>query len=183
MGEIADKMINGELCSQCGVHLDPGSTVYLTTGETVYMPSNGEAFGVPVLCEFCNDGEQGHMKGLVEKIPEGKEAFGLIAKLDNQWYLELSNACLMRGYPTLETAIKDWTGEEKKEVLSVITPHIIKLPADPKDLYEFYLDGTSSYSVELKRESFRFTMDGALCHDNILDLSVYDLNVELNKIQ
>ena len=55
MGEIADSMIKGEVCSQCGVYLAPGEQVYLETGETVYMPEDGEPFGVPVICACCQD--------------------------------------------------------------------------------------------------------------------------------
>ena len=58
MGEIAESIIDGEVCSQCGVYLEPGEQVYLETGETVYMPDDGEGFGVPVLCGCCHDDEQ-----------------------------------------------------------------------------------------------------------------------------
>lgn len=60
MGEIANKMINGELCQWCGVYLEPEETVYQVdeNGEnpTAYeMPADGTGFGVPVICEHCKD--------------------------------------------------------------------------------------------------------------------------------
>jgi hypothetical protein len=54
MGEIADAMINGELCHYCGVYLEPNEEVYLESdGTKVNMPANGDAFGVPVICKEC----------------------------------------------------------------------------------------------------------------------------------
>jgi len=56
MGEIADAMINGELCHYCGVYLEPNETVYIEgTDKKVKMPINGDAFGSPVVCEDCHD--------------------------------------------------------------------------------------------------------------------------------
>jgi len=55
MGEIADAMINGELCAECGVYLEPKETVYTQQGgEKVKMPKNGEGYGIPVLCCECH---------------------------------------------------------------------------------------------------------------------------------
>ena len=33
MGEIADSMINGEVCQMCGVYLEPNETVYVNGDE------------------------------------------------------------------------------------------------------------------------------------------------------
>lgn len=62
MGELADAMINGEACSECGVELEPGERVYtLNEDGTVnktnkqYMPKDGRPFGVPVTCKDCKD--------------------------------------------------------------------------------------------------------------------------------
>lgn len=56
MGEIADSMINGELCALCGVYLEPGETVYIqSTNKKAKMPLDGSAFGCPVVCECCKD--------------------------------------------------------------------------------------------------------------------------------
>ena len=53
MGEIADSLINGEFCEQCGVYLDPGEKVYTQVGDQVTMPTDGEGFGIPVNCKSC----------------------------------------------------------------------------------------------------------------------------------
>ena len=58
MGEIADSMIEGELCHYCGVDLEPKEKVYLVQHEKgvkrkVFMPEDGSSFGVPVLCYDC----------------------------------------------------------------------------------------------------------------------------------
>lgn len=63
MGEVADSMINGELCSWCGVFLEPGETVYtlkyrkkqddMVPDKKVKMPKDGKYFGVPVICKDC----------------------------------------------------------------------------------------------------------------------------------
>lgn len=54
MGEIADSMINGEFCACCGAYLEPSEVVYTQQGEEkVKMPSDGSAFGVPVICQSC----------------------------------------------------------------------------------------------------------------------------------
>lgn len=56
MGEIADSMINGEMCACCGVYLEPKEKVYdQATGKKMHMPADGSAMGFPVLCEDCND--------------------------------------------------------------------------------------------------------------------------------
>lgn len=55
MGEIADAMIEGEICAMCGVYLEPNETVYgQTDGKEYEMPSNGEGMGFPVLCSSCH---------------------------------------------------------------------------------------------------------------------------------
>ena len=59
MGEIADKMINGELCEWCGVYLAPEEHIYYPKGEESdsyllsKMPKNGTGFGTPVICADC----------------------------------------------------------------------------------------------------------------------------------
>ncbi len=55
MGEIADSMINGEVCALCGVYLEPGEKVYLQEDDTklMTMPKNGKPAGVSVLCAHC----------------------------------------------------------------------------------------------------------------------------------
>lgn len=59
MGEIAEKMINGEFCACCGVYLEPNEKVYLVpNGEAATMPADGSPFGVPVNCEDCENGVQ-----------------------------------------------------------------------------------------------------------------------------
>lgn len=58
MGAIADTLINGEACTECGVHLEPRETVYLPTENGFNfvrdkMPSDGSGYGVPVICKDC----------------------------------------------------------------------------------------------------------------------------------
>jgi hypothetical protein len=55
MGKIAYAMINGEMCAECGAHLEPGEKVYLQENDTklMTMPKNGEPAGVPVICANC----------------------------------------------------------------------------------------------------------------------------------
>ena len=58
MGEMADMMLNGTMCHQCGVYLEPSEIVYLVNYESkkkriVIMPKNGEPFGLPVHCSDC----------------------------------------------------------------------------------------------------------------------------------
>ncbi len=56
MGEIADQMINGEICAECGCYLEPGEIVfYQGGGGKMEMPEDGEGAGFPVLCEGCRD--------------------------------------------------------------------------------------------------------------------------------
>lgn len=57
MGDIADSMLNGEMCAECGVYLEPNETVYNQYDPTkkVKMPSDGEGVGYPVLCQDCKD--------------------------------------------------------------------------------------------------------------------------------
>lgn len=59
MGDIADAMINGELCAGCGVYLEPGEQVYMQAdpNKSVTMPVDGEGAGFPVVCESCRDNE------------------------------------------------------------------------------------------------------------------------------
>lgn len=54
MGDIADKMINGEYCAECGVYLEPKEEVYIqATGKKMHMPANESPAGFPVLCYDC----------------------------------------------------------------------------------------------------------------------------------
>lgn len=56
MGEIADQMINGEICQYCEAYLHPGEIVYIEIGNEktkIKMPANGEEMGVPVICNEC----------------------------------------------------------------------------------------------------------------------------------
>jgi hypothetical protein len=64
MGEIADRMIEGEYCALCGIYLEPNETVYMEKDMSdefseeyikVKMPKDGSPFGVPVLCQGCKD--------------------------------------------------------------------------------------------------------------------------------
>ncbi len=56
MGEIADSMINGEVCSECGVYLEPRDKVYQRTEKkdiALKVDNNGIPFGFPVVCLDC----------------------------------------------------------------------------------------------------------------------------------
>lgn len=54
MGEIADSMINGEVCACCGVYLELNEKVYdETSGKKMHMPKDGSPMGIPVLCIDC----------------------------------------------------------------------------------------------------------------------------------
>ena len=56
MGEIADAMINGEICAECGVYLEPRELVWLQgdgNNTRFRMPKDGSAAGVPVVCTGC----------------------------------------------------------------------------------------------------------------------------------
>lgn len=57
MGEIADSMINGEVCACCGVYLEPNEKVYnqYDPKKSLKMPSNGDPVGYPVLYDDCKD--------------------------------------------------------------------------------------------------------------------------------
>lgn len=57
MGEIADKMVNGEMCACCGVYLEPNEIVYSVDdlGLPFKMPSDGSSLGFPVYCKDCDD--------------------------------------------------------------------------------------------------------------------------------
>lgn len=54
MGEIADSMINGEMCAVCGVYLEPEEKVYDQVSEKkMKMPKDGSPMGFPVICADC----------------------------------------------------------------------------------------------------------------------------------
>jgi hypothetical protein len=54
MAEIADKMINGEYCAECGVYLAPKEEVYVqATSKKMYMPKDESPAGFPVICYDC----------------------------------------------------------------------------------------------------------------------------------
>lgn len=56
MGEIADSMINGEFCAECGVYLSAGEIVFeQSTGKRARMPRDGKPYGLPVICRDCKD--------------------------------------------------------------------------------------------------------------------------------
>ena len=56
MGEIADSMINGKVCAECGVYLEPNEKVYdQTDGNKLKMPADGSPMGYPVLCADCHE--------------------------------------------------------------------------------------------------------------------------------
>ncbi len=57
MGEIADEMINGKMCSYCGCYLEPNELVFLQgvkTKNRAKMPKDGSGMGAPVVCMGCN---------------------------------------------------------------------------------------------------------------------------------
>jgi hypothetical protein len=55
MGEIADSMINGEMCAECGVYLEPKEKVYIqSSGKKMHMPEDGSPAGFPVICKDCH---------------------------------------------------------------------------------------------------------------------------------
>lgn len=58
MGELADAIINGELCEWCGVYLSPSEKVNIVNEHgdvhhTDTMPKDGKPYGTPVVCEDC----------------------------------------------------------------------------------------------------------------------------------
>lgn len=56
MGEIADSMINGEVCAECGVYLEPGEKVFdQASGSKMNMPRDGSPMGFAVICSCCKD--------------------------------------------------------------------------------------------------------------------------------
>ena len=56
MGEIADSMINGKMCAECGVYLEPKEKVYgQASGKKMNMPADGSPAGFPVICKDCHD--------------------------------------------------------------------------------------------------------------------------------
>lgn len=58
MGEIADQMINGEICAECGVYLEPNEKVWAQEDEEhlglLLMPKDGTGAGFPVICSSCS---------------------------------------------------------------------------------------------------------------------------------
>ena len=53
MGEIADMMIKGIMCAECGVYLEPDETVFIQDNrKKTKMPKEG-GFGIPVVCACC----------------------------------------------------------------------------------------------------------------------------------
>lgn len=182
MAEIADKMINGELCSQCGVHLAPGDTVYLQTGEKVYMPDNGEPFGVPVLCEFCNDGELTNTNELLDEAPEGKKIYGLLMTVDGKTFLELSANGALSTYDSIERVESQFEGLRKKlpEVLEKLRPLVIEYPKKAIDIKD-YLENENSYDAGLKGLLVNITFKGGMTKERIKELVVYDIYHQLPK--
>ena len=56
MGEIADSMINGEVCAECGVYLEPNERIWSQDEDSqkrLKMPSDGSPMGFPVVCTGC----------------------------------------------------------------------------------------------------------------------------------
>ncbi len=55
MGDIADSMIYGEVCSLCGTYLRPREEVYSQhdEDESHKMPKDGSPIGFPVICKDC----------------------------------------------------------------------------------------------------------------------------------
>jgi hypothetical protein len=59
MGEMADRMINGEDCQWCGVRLDENEKVFDTAGNCIgRMPEDGSGFGIAICCEDCVEEEE-----------------------------------------------------------------------------------------------------------------------------
>ena len=49
-------MINGEICAECGVYLEPNEKVWAQHEENqgdITMPSDGTGAGFPVVCIDC----------------------------------------------------------------------------------------------------------------------------------
>lgn len=56
MGEIANSMVNGEICAECGVYLDPNERVWAQDEKNqkrLRMPKDGSPMGFPVVCTGC----------------------------------------------------------------------------------------------------------------------------------
>jgi len=53
MGEIADQMVNGEICAVCGVDFEQGETVYEQCDQAASFTYQSEALGLPVVCNSC----------------------------------------------------------------------------------------------------------------------------------
>lgn len=54
MGDIADSMVNGEVCCGCGGFIGSREVVYIeATREKLVMPTDGSPAGMPVLCQNC----------------------------------------------------------------------------------------------------------------------------------
>lgn len=180
MGEIADKMTSGELCSQCGVHLAPGDTVYLPTGEKVYMPNNGEPFGVPVLCEFCNDDEQPVEDKLFESLEEGQKLYGLLMKSDKKLFLELSQEGALATYDSIET-VKEQFEEVRNKAsffLEEIRPLVIQYPKNAIDIKD-YLEDENTYDVVVGNKYVGITFKGGMANERMKELVVYDVYNQL----
>lgn len=175
MGEIADKMINGEFCSQCGVYLAPGDTVYLQTGEKVYMPDNGEPFGIPVLCEFCNDDEQSSAN-LHDSIPYGKKLYGLLMTVDNKVFLELSADGALSTYDSIERVESQFEELRRKfpKVLKELQPLVIEYPKNAIDIRD-YLENDNTYNTGMKGLLFNISFKGGMANERMKELVVYDL--------
>jgi hypothetical protein len=55
MGDVADSMLNGEVCAECGVYLEPREKVYVqSSGKATKMPADGSGHGLPVICADCH---------------------------------------------------------------------------------------------------------------------------------
>ena len=50
MGEIADQMINGEICAQCGVYLESNERVWQQANTKLKGKKDD---GYPVICNDC----------------------------------------------------------------------------------------------------------------------------------
>ena len=50
---MADMMLDGTLCAECGVYLEVGEVVYSQRGDTK-MKQKEIPLGIPVICEDCH---------------------------------------------------------------------------------------------------------------------------------
>ncbi len=56
MGILAEQMVNGEVCAECGVYLEPNEVVYTQhDNKKVKMPDDDSGVGIPVICDVCID--------------------------------------------------------------------------------------------------------------------------------